>query len=223
MMVAPTVEEPEEEAPGVELDVEEPEMEAPAATSAVLARATLSVPALAAPVRINAMRTPASLIVKDGSPLRWAGALLLIGVILSLVEMSLLRAQYLIDPEQLGGRFATVLIDAILGTLLVLGHEQFRKLASVRAVMGGVIFTLMHLIEGHTFLALSQVLGSAILLTLLSEEPSRNRVRLALGAALGLFVLQSTGIHLMINHKLSAFALERDARRTEALQRFSNR
>lgn len=151
------------------------------------------------------------------APLRWAGIVMLANVALSMLEVGLLRHYMVIEAQEVSGRLPSVVIDAVLGTFLVMGQEKHRNLAMLRAILGGLVFTGMRLFQGDIITAVVQVILSASLITLLSEAPPRGRVKLALGATLGLFLLQGLGIHLLIQADRSAFAAERNSRE---IQRF---
>ncbi len=119
---------------------------------------------------------------------RIAGGLLILNAILVLIEKLALAT-----PDQ--GAFGVApLIDLVIGGCLLAGRTQLRPWAIVRAALGGVVFTGMHLAAGHTVPAVLQVAVSGALLMLLVGPAGLPRT-IAGSAVFGLyFVLSSLGL-----------------------------
>ena len=130
-----------------------------------------------------------------GPGLRLAGGILLRNALLVLAERVML--------PQSGGGFpggagiVSVIIDAGLGVSMLSGSERYRGFATVRAALGLLVFTGLHLYQRNLVAAGVQLAFSGALLMLLLGTPSVLRRGLAV-AGVGLYLLLSgVGLHAL--------------------------
>jgi len=119
---------------------------------------------------------------------RIAGGLLILNAILVLIEKLALAT-----PDQ-GALGVAPLIDLVIGGCLLAGRTQLRPWAIVRAVLGGVVFTSMHLAAGHAVAAVLQVAVSGALLMLLVGQAGRPRMIAGSAVFAVYFALSSLGL-----------------------------
>lgn len=129
--------------------------------------------------------------------LRLPGAVLLLNAVLVLAERLLVPGLGADAPGGVGSGLVSVVIDAGLGISLLTGSERYRSFATVRAALGLLLFTGLHLFRGDKVSAVLQLAFSVSLLMLLVGTPSGLRRGLALlGVGLCL-LLEVAGLHAL--------------------------
>lgn len=135
---------------------------------------------------------------EDVNPaLRLPGAVLLLNAVLVMAERALVPGLGGDAPGGMGAGVVSIVIDAALGISLLTGSERYRSLATLRAALGLLVFTGLHLFRGDMVSAVVQLVFSASLLMLLAGTPSGLRRGLGvLGVALCM-LLEVAGLYAL--------------------------
>ncbi len=134
----------------------------------------------------------------QGAPaLRLAGGVLLLNAALVLMERVVLSGISGTPAGGAGANLVSIVIDAGLGVSLLTGNARYRGLATVRAALGMLVFTGLHLSREDMVAAALQVVLSSSLLMLLVGTPSGLRRRLALLGAVLCLLLEGVGIYTL--------------------------
>jgi len=130
--------------------------------------------------------------------LRLPGAVLLLNAVLVVAERALVPGLGGDAPGGIGGAgIVSIVIDAALGISLLTGSERYRSLATLRAALGLLVFTGLHLFRGDMVSAVVQLVFSASLLMLLAGTPSGLRRGLGLLGVALCMLLEVAGLYAL--------------------------
>jgi hypothetical protein len=117
---------------------------------------------------------------------RIAGGLLIVNGVLAIIDK--LATAGTAPSGGLGGGVVPIIIDFLIGFSLVNRNPKYLGWAILRAVLGGVIFSLVHVASGNIMLMVFQLAVSGSFLLLLVGDAGKARIGIAC-SLFGLYAL----------------------------------
>lgn len=121
------------------------------------------------------------------------------GFVLILNGIFVIAASLLLPSEEtLVNPIVSGIIDLGIGALLAAGRPKVLVWAQIRAILGGIIFSVMYIASGDPFMAGFQFLFSLALVGLLVGTPGKARIGVSITITLLLFSVEIMGIQTVL-------------------------